>query len=103
MDTTTRDDFQVLVVAISKKPEQVHEIITKAGITQDVYVVDDYSFDNPLADKMKMNKIISSIDDDINFINRVPVTLVVDKDYKVYSTVHHTSDLLDFVNGKLVE
>lgn len=102
MDTNSRDDFQVLIVAVSKNPEQVQDIISKAGITQEVYVVNDYALDAALTDKMKMNKIISSIDDDIDFINRVPVTLIVDNNSKVYGEAHHTSDLINFVEGKLV-
>ena len=103
LDTTDREDFQMLVVALSKDPEKVQEIVNNANITQDVYVVNDYSFDNALADKIKMNSIISDIDDELGFLNRVPVVLVVDKTGKVYGDEQHVSDILDFLNGKLVQ
>lgn len=103
LDTINRDDFQVLVVALSKQPEKVKEIIDATGVTQDVYVVKDYTFDNALADKMKMNNIISKIDDEIGFINSVPAVLMVDKNNVVYGKEHSVIDLYNFLNGKLIQ
>ncbi len=101
MDTVKRDDFQIVVVALSKHPDKVQEIVDKAGISQTTYVVNDYTFDNALGDKMKMNKIIKSINKDVKFLNQVPVVLMVDKDGKVYGDTYSTYDVKRFLSGEL--
>ncbi len=99
MDSLKRDDFQVLVVAISKKPELTQKIIDQAGITQTTYVVNDYSFDNALGDKMKMNKIIKRISG-VSFQNKVPVVLMMDKSGKVYGDTYSMYDVSRFLRGE---
>lgn len=101
LDTLKRDDMQVLIVALSKKPEKVQEIIDKTGIKQTTFVVNDYTFNNALADKKRMNNIIKSLAPDMDFLNKVPVVLVVDKDGKVYGDTYSIYDLSRFLRGEL--
>lgn len=93
--------MQVLIVALSKKPEKVQEIIDKTGIKQTTFVVNDYTFNNALADKKRMNNIIKLLSPDMDFLNKVPVVLVVDKDGKVYGDTYSIYDLSRFLRGEL--
>ncbi|MEZ5018011.1 MAG: thioredoxin-like domain-containing protein [Flavipsychrobacter sp.] len=101
LDTAQNDNFQILVVALSKNPEQVQQIISDAGITQTTYVVNDYTFDNALGDKLKMNKVIKSINDDVKFLNQVPVVLMLNKEGKVLGDTYHVPDIIRFLKGEL--
>ena len=101
LDTAQNDNFKIVVVALSKNPNQVQHIIDKAGITQTTYVVNDYSFDNALGDKLKMNKVIKSINRDVKFLNQVPVVLMLNKEGEVLGDTYYVSDIIRFLKGEL--
>lgn len=101
LDTVKRDDFQLLVVALSKNPNHVQQIITDAGITQTTYVVNDYTLGNALGDKLKMNKIITSINEEVKFLNQVPVVLMLNKDGEVLGDTYSVYDINRFLRGEI--